>query len=353
MSVSALASDSVSGMPDWVVRLGSPELPRPRQRATGTLAPHADTDTAELGMAVKATAQDRQRQLVATPQTQDRHRLDQLCPGLVSAQAHLARLPETERGTSLMISNVAAKLVEQGRLSEAEALYREMLVVRRAKLGHKDPDTLAALGNLALNLRLQGKLAEAEPLCRESLAASREVLGSDVQDTIIDAGNFGKLLLEQGMLGEAEPLLVEAVTWWRKQHGNGGFCNGPLVELMREQGRLPEARQELGTLVEDMRAKFGPHHQAALEAEAISARLRIAIGLRALSVIATAVEPDGMGDGLADLRATIERMDELLGAAHPYTVKWQRVLGEIKAAADKAAADKAAADKAAAAEKER
>ena len=292
---------------------------------------------------MKATPQD--RQLVATPQTQDRQRLDQLCPGLVSAQAHLARLPEAERGTSLMISNVAAKMVEQGRLPEAEALYREMLVVRRAKLGPKDPDTLAALGNLALNLRLQGKLAEADPLCRESLAASREVL-----DTMIDAGNFGKLLLEQGMLGEAEPLLVEAVTWWRKQHGNGGFCNGPLVELLREQGRLPEAGQELGTLVEDMRAKFGPHHQTALESEAISARLRIAIGYRALSVIATAVEPDGTVDGAADLRAAVERMGEFLGAAHPYTVKWQRVLREIKAAADKAAADKEAADKAAAAE---
>ena len=37
-------------------------------------------------------------------------------------------------------------------------------------------------------------------------------------------------------------------------------------------------------------------------------------------------------------------MGEFLGAAHPYTVKWQRVLGEIKAAADEAAAaEKAAA----------
>ena len=341
MSARAGASDLASGTPDWVVRLGSPEQPRRRQRAKGTLTPHS-TGTVELGAAVEARPED--RQLVATPQTQDRQRLDQLCPGLVSAQAHLARLPDAERGTSLIISNVAAKLIEQGRLSEAEELYREMLVARRAKLGHKDPDTLAALGNLALNLRLQGKLAEAEPLCRESLAASREVLGSDAQETVIDAGNFGKLLLEQGRLGEAEPLLVEAVAWWRKQHGNGGFCNGPLVELLREQGRLAEAGRELGTLVEDMRAKFGPHHQAALEAEAISARLRIALGHRALSVIAAAVEPDGIVDGATDLRATVARMGEFLGAAHPYTVKWQRVLGEIKAAADEAAAaEKAAA----------
>ena len=285
---------------------------------------------------------------------------------LIQAQAKLEQLPEGERGTSLMISNVAAKLIEQGRLSAAEALCREMLVARREKLGNRDPDTLAALGNLALSLRLQGKLAEAEPLCRESLAASREVLGNDDQGTTVDYGKlfpppghhldqlFGftqlALLQEQGKLGEAEQLLLEVVAWWRKKHGNGGFCNGPLVELLREQGRLPEARQELGTLAADMRAKFGPHRQATLEAEAIAARLRYALGHRALSVIEAAVEPDGTVGGGADLRAAVERMGEFLGAAHPYTLKWQRVLGEIKAAADKAAADKEAADKAAAAE---
>ena len=39
-----------------------------------------------------------------------------------------------------------------------------------------DPRTLAALGRLAENLQAQGKLAEAEPLFREKLAAERERL---------------------------------------------------------------------------------------------------------------------------------------------------------------------------------
>ena len=304
---SILASESDSGPPNCVERVGSPD-------------PHVSPSTV-IG---RVTVPNCDGLGTVSPE-----RVRGQC-SLIQAQAKLGQLPEGERGTSLMISNVAAKLVEQGRLSEAEALYREMLAARREKLGNRDPDTLAALGNLALSLRLQGKLAEAEPLCRESLAASREVLGNDDQGTMVDAGNYGKLLLEQGKLGEAEQLLVEVVAWWRKKHGNGGFCNGPLVELLREQGRLPEARQELGTLAADMRAKFGPHRQATLEAEAIAARLRYALGHRALSVIAAAVEPDGTVGGGADLRAAVERMGEFLGAAHPYTVKWQLVLDKIE-----------------------
>ena len=67
--------------------------------------------------------------------------------------------------------------------------------------------------------------------------------------TMLAAGNLGQVLLEQGKLAEAEPLLVEAVAWMRKAYGFGGPRNSALVELRREQGRLDEAEQELGTLV--------------------------------------------------------------------------------------------------------
>ena len=92
--------------------------------------------------------------------------------------------------------------------------------------------------------------------------------------------------------------------------------HGALVELRREQGRLDEAEQELGTLVADMRKLFGPEHASALEAEAVAARLRHA-------------QPDGAAAGAAELRAVVERMTEFLGAAHQDTRKWQRVLEEL------------------------
>ena len=82
---------------------------------------------------------------------------------------------------------------------------------------------------------------------------------------------FAEVLLTQGKLEEADPLLVEAVAWARKTYGSGGPYNGALVELRREQGRLDEAEQELGTLVADARSGAGPQHPATLEAEAVAA----------------------------------------------------------------------------------
>ena len=127
------------------------------------------------------------------------------------------------------------------------------------------------------------------------------------------------MLLAQGKLAEAEPLLVEAVAWFRTKHGWGSLYNSSLVELRREQGRLVEAEQELGTLVADMSKRAGPQHPGTLEAEAVAARLRHA-------------QPDGAAAGATELRAVVERMGEFLGAAHQYTVKWQRVLDGMSAA---------------------
>eukprot|EP00964_Phaeocystis_antarctica_P055877 scaffold32909_cov63-Phaeocystis_antarctica.AAC.1 len=230
------------------------------------------------------------------------------------AQAMLEAVPEAERGMSTLLSNVAAMLKNRGRLVEAEALQLVDLKAYRAKLGDRAPGTLVALNNLATNLREQDRFDLAEPFFREAMATGREVSGNDDKNTMRAVGNLGKVLLEQGKLEEADPLLVEAVAWFRKNNdGFGHFCNGPLVELRREQGRLSEAQQELGTLVADMSRLWGPQHRSTLEAEAIAARLRHA-------------QPDGAAAGAAELRAVVGKMSEFLGAAHQYTVEWQRVL---------------------------
>ena len=96
----------------------------------------------------------------------------------------------------------------------------------------------------------------------------------------------------------------------------GGGYNAALVELRREQGRLDEAEQELGTLVADLCEAYGPQDQYTFEAEAVAARLKHA-------------QPDGAAAGAAELRAVVERMTEFLGAAHQDTRKWQRVLAEM------------------------
>ena len=64
------------------------------------------------------------------------------------------------------------------------------------------------MGNL---LRDQGKLAEAEPLFREALVASRSVLGERHPDTLIATNNLANLLQDVGQADAAAPLFYEAL----------------------------------------------------------------------------------------------------------------------------------------------
>ena len=61
------------------------------------------------------------------------------------ARAALARLPEEERGTSVLLSNLAQLLKQQGKLAEAKPLMEEAVRAFRATLGNDHPHTLLSL----------------------------------------------------------------------------------------------------------------------------------------------------------------------------------------------------------------
>jgi tetratricopeptide (TPR) repeat protein len=75
------------------------------------------------------------------------------------------------------INNLASLLKNQGKLGEAEPLYRTALTARRRTLGYEHPDTLDTLFNFANLLWAQGNTSEALDLFRQELDAVRRVLG--------------------------------------------------------------------------------------------------------------------------------------------------------------------------------
>ena len=66
-------------------------------------------------------------------------------------------------------------------------------------------------------LQAQGKLNEAEPLYRRALEGREKTLGPDHLHTLISVNNLGLLLYTQGKLNEAEPLLRRALEGREKE----------------------------------------------------------------------------------------------------------------------------------------
>jgi hypothetical protein len=64
------------------------------------------------------------------------------------------------------MNNLATALSDQGKYTEVEQMYGEVVEVRERALGKEHPSTLASMNNLALVLRDQGKYAEAEQMHR-------------------------------------------------------------------------------------------------------------------------------------------------------------------------------------------
>jgi eukaryotic-like serine/threonine-protein kinase len=78
-------------------------------------------------------------------------------------------------------------------------------------LGNDHPHTLMSISMFARLLHAQGKLAEAEPLYRQALEARRRLLGNDHEETLESVNELAELLRDQGKPTEAQPLFQEAV----------------------------------------------------------------------------------------------------------------------------------------------
>src|SRR5207248_1182109 len=107
--------------------------------------------------------------------------------------------------------NLALRYQTQGKIAQAEPLYREVLKVRTARLGANHPDTLAIKNNLAAICQSLGHPDQAEPLLEELLASCIATLGADHPDTLITQNKLAALYQDQGKYPEAEKTLRDCL----------------------------------------------------------------------------------------------------------------------------------------------
>ena len=96
--------------------------------------------------------------------------------------------------TLTSMDNLASTYRNQGRWTEAEKLFVQVMETRKTVLGPEHPDTLTSMDNLASTYRNQGRWTEAEKLQVQVMETSKTVLGPEHPDTLMSMWNLSHTL---------------------------------------------------------------------------------------------------------------------------------------------------------------
>ncbi|PWU04987.1 MAG: hypothetical protein C5B51_15595 [Terriglobia bacterium] len=166
--------------------------------------------------------------------------------------------------TATSMNNLAIMDLEDGRVSEAEALLAKALEVRQRALGEENPVTLVTLSNLGSLYRAQGKYEQAEKAYLRAVAARRRVLGENHRDTAMSMHNLSLLYLIEGKYGEGERIETRVFEIWRSVLGAENPVTlraaSTLAELYDAQAKYSEAEALWNTVLELRRRLLGARH---------------------------------------------------------------------------------------------
>jgi len=159
--------------------------------------------------------------------------------------------------------DLAWALLQQGRVSDAEALERKLMDTQRRVLGADDPDTLATMSELGYTLCEEKKnCEEGVRLNREVLEKQKRRLGPEAFYTLVTMDNLAILLAEDGRPVEAEKLQQEALEIHLRVFGpeNLGTINAMtnLADFQRDLGQDEEAKKLLHQALDIEGRIFGP-----------------------------------------------------------------------------------------------
>ncbi|HNX50202.1 MAG TPA: serine/threonine-protein kinase [Thermoanaerobaculaceae bacterium] len=192
-----------------------------------------------------------------------------------AAEPHLVRSLELRRraipgdawDTVNSLTSLGALRWKQGRLADAEPLYREAYEMG-TRLGPDNEATLLAELNLATLFRSQGRFKEATPLIERNAEATRRLLGPEAKGTLDAVGNLANHYQEAGDPARAEGLRRRNLEVRRRVFGEKApETISDLNNLANDvalQGRFEEAAA-LNTKVLALKEEvYGPEHPSTL-----------------------------------------------------------------------------------------
>ena len=160
------------------------------------------------------------------------------------------RLPVPEEfdgdTSTLMTVNLGNLYKSQGKLDEAEKMYRRALQGYEKALGPDRTPTLMTVNNLGSLYADQGKLDEAEEMYQRVLQGYEKALGPDHTSTLNTVNNLGNLYKSQGKLDEAEKMYQRALQGKRilgREHPDTLSAVKNLADSYSDLGRKQEAME--------------------------------------------------------------------------------------------------------------
>jgi non-specific serine/threonine protein kinase/serine/threonine-protein kinase len=179
------------------------------------------------------------------------------------ARARAVHGPE-HRFTATAEDTLAVILLDTDRAAEAEPLARHALDLRKKALGDDDPETLTSLHNLASIAKALARLDEAEQLGRAAADGRARVLGPDKPLTLLSKMNLGATLLAQKRLDDAQPVLRDTLARCERvmgpEHPRTLVCLNNLAATVLAIKRMDEAEALFRAGMERRRRSLGPNH---------------------------------------------------------------------------------------------
>lgn len=233
----------------------------------------------------------------------------------------LARLQREGGARNIMGVNLWRSLGalerERGDPGAAEAAFGHAIELGDSLYPDGHPSAVEARRQLAATLVDYGRLDEAEPLLDAVLAFQRRVLGAKHPDVGSTLNSQAILAWKRGDDARAIALLHEAVALWREGEHRGRLASGlhNLGMVLHEAGRLDQAETVLRDALRLREDVFGPDHAP------------VAMTLRLLGEIATAATR------FAEAKAMLERALRIEvarhGEHHPQTALVQLSLARL------------------------
>jgi tetratricopeptide (TPR) repeat protein len=163
-----------------------------------------------------------------------------------------------------ILHNLGYALHQQGKYAEAEELLRQSLALTEQAFGPQHPNYGTSLHVLAMVLSRQVRYTEAEELLRQSLEVFEQALGPRHRDYGSSLHELAWVLGRQGRFAEAEGLLRQALALKEQAlgpwHPDHGASLHELARVLERQGRHAEAEELLRQSVEVIEQTLGPRH---------------------------------------------------------------------------------------------